>query len=139
MKKRLLFSLQYALLCTFTTFLMVTVFAKHYRFDAGFYAPVAASLLGAFLSGWLMKKRAIKKFRHLKTGVLALALTFVFSWVGFSISHMMSPHTALGITVLQALVDAWQTFLAGALIMVPAFILLVYLAEGAKKKETGME
>lgn len=135
MKKRLLFSVQYALFCAFTAFLMVTVFSKHYQFDAGFFVPLAGAFLGAFLAGWLTFPKNLKKFRHIKIGICALLFTLLFSAIGFWIDRLMQPEAVWQVSALKALADAWVSFLAGALIMIPAFVLLVYLAESATGKD----
>lgn len=134
MKKRFSFSVKYALLCTFTMFLMATVMAKHYKADAGFIVPVSAAALGTFLAGWISFKQKRKKFQHLKTGILALALTFVLSWLGFWLFRNAQTNSVGKAATVKAFADAWKSFLAGILIMVPAFILLVYVAEGTKKE-----
>ena len=134
MKKRLLFSLQYALFCAFTMFLMITVYAKHYRFDANFFVPLIASFIGSFLAGWFTVVSHRKRFRHTKIGIAALIVTFLFSWIGFLLYRISLPGSVLGISSLKALADAWLSFVDGAVIMVPAFVLLTYLAEGKKDK-----
>lgn len=134
MKKRLIFSLQYALFCAFVMFLMITVYAKHYRFDAGFFVPLVSAFVGPMITGWLTFKGKATRFRHTKIGISALAITFVFSWMGFWYARLTQPNSVPAVSALKALADAWMSFVAGAIIMVPAFILLTYLAEGKQKK-----
>lgn len=134
MKKRLLFAIQYALLCAFTMFLMITVYAKHYRFDAGFFVPLISAFTGALLTGWFTANNSWKRFRHTKIGIIALAVTFIFSWIGFWVSRMAQADAVFFVSALKGLADAWLSFVAGAIIMVPAYVLLTYLAEGKKRE-----
>jgi hypothetical protein len=139
MKKRLLFSLQYALFCAFTMFLMITVYTKHYQFDSRFFVPLIAAFIGPFLAGWFTVASRRKRFRHTKIGLAALVVTFLFSWIGFWFHRISLPGSVLEVSALKALADAWLSFADGAIIMVPAFVLLTYLAEGKKDKVTSQE
>jgi len=135
MNKRLLFSIQYTALCTLLTFLLVTVFGKHYQLDAAFIMPCLAAILGTFLAGWLFFVHQ-KRFWHLRIGLFALLFTFVFCWAGFLFKRLSAPGSIFQVSLLKALFDAWLSLLDGLIIMVPAFVLLVYVA---KPKETKTE
>ncbi|HET8573158.1 MAG TPA: hypothetical protein VFL76_04735 [Edaphocola sp.] len=131
MNKRLLFSIQYTALCIFLTFLLITVFGKHYQLDARFLVPCLAALPGAFLAGWLLFARK-KRFWHLRIGLFALLFTFVFCWAGFLFVRLSAPGSVFQVSLLKALLDAWLSLLDGMLIMIPAFVLLVYVARPKK-------
>ena len=105
MKKRLLFSVQYTALCIFLTFLLITVFGKHYQLDARLIVPCLAALPGAFFSGWLFFVHK-KRFWHLRIGLFALLFTFVFSWTGFLFVRLSAPGSVFRVSLLKALFDA---------------------------------
>lgn len=104
--------------------------AKHYQFDAKFFVPLIAAFLAPFFTGWLTFERKWKKFRHLKIGIFSLLTTFLLTWCGFSFDLTVNNGSQI---FLRGFAKASEMLLAGALIMIPAFILLVYLAEEKKK------
>lgn len=135
MTKRLLFSIRYALLCTLLTFLLITVFGKHYQFDAQFVIPCVATIPGTFIAGWLFYKGK-KKLWHLRIGLLGITFMFLLSWLGFFFLRIGTPNATFKVSLLKALLDSWLILISGALIMVPGFILLTYVAK-SKDKDDG--
>lgn len=105
--------------------------AKHYQFDSKFFIPLIAAFVGSFLAGWGTFKKDGGKFHHLKIGIGALVSTFLFTWCGFSLILAIN---STGFTFFRGLAKASTSFLNGSLIMIPAFILLVYLAEEKQKR-----
>lgn len=133
MNKRLLFSIQYTALCTFLTFLLVTVFGKHYQFDAPLIVPCLSAIPGTFLAAWSFFAHK-KRFWHLRIGLFALLFTFVICWMGFLYQRLAAPESIFQVSLLKALFDAWLSLLDGLIIMVPAFVLLVYVAKPKEPK-----
>lgn len=139
MKKRLLFSIQYTALCTLLIFLLITVFGKNYQLDAHFVVPCLAVLPGTFLAGWLFFVHK-RRFWHLRIGLFALLFTFVICWAGFLFVRLSAADSVFQVSLLKALFDAWLSLLDGMIIMVPAFVLLVYVAKPKEPKiEPGEE